>query len=243
MSVLGNIFGAVKDNVVAGAQVAAINVLDNKTKLQAGLREKEDNLNTAKEVAGRAEATAQGLEATYAKVKSELDEYKSAYDILKSQDKATPERKEILIKHLDAAESAKKQAEDARAYATEKVATLQSVADDLTKFKSAYEESQRNLERAESEAREATQREEDAKKLAGLSHGIDTDNIILGSMQAQTDKLRQQTATAKLSADALSHAVDSSGDDADMKAALAQVRGKSSSSVSDDDLEARLSKL
>ena len=245
--------GGQGDKIVDAVTVAAVR-WDPKTASLAQLREMEDDYDKANGLLQQIRQETVNFDKEIAVEQREYDDRKAAAQLLLSKQAAEPDeaRKAAYEKSISAIvadlearkprlEHDKEQAARMHAQLDTAQAAVEEKMQDLTEAKTRLADAERTMRLNELEAQRAKAEAERAAQLEGLrGKGSSGLNTALDAMQNAADKASRQAEAARAKADALGHAAKGPAGDANVAAALAEVRTGTSANASVADRLAHL---
>jgi hypothetical protein len=234
MSFLGNYLG-VQAKALHDGLVKTLVSFDPEGASEAQLAAYGDKVTELEGIAAKAETQAQADGKQAADLTADAERHIKAVELLEQQVAAEtdPARKAAKQKGLtqvsqDAErlvgelETAKASAADSRGYADQMKDAHRQAVEKWTTGKTRLSQAKRDQERARIEADRAQERKADRERASGLTSGLDTTDLAVNAMAANTQKFKEKAAGARLTTDALTA---SSEGDAEAQAALAAVSG------------------
>lgn len=245
--------GGQGDKIVDAVTVAAVR-WDPKTASLAQLREMEDDYDKANGLLQQIRQETVNFDKEIAVEQREYDDRKAAAQLLLSKQAAEPDeaRKAAYEKSIGSIvadletrkprlEHDKEQATRMHAQLDTAQAAVEEKMQDLTEAKTRLADAERTMRLNELEAQRAKAEAERAAQLEGLrGKGSSGLNTALDAMQNAADKASRQAEAARAKADALGHAAKGPAGDANVAAALAEVRTGTSANASVADRLAHL---
>jgi chromosome segregation ATPase len=245
--------GGQGDKIVDAVTIAAVR-WDPKTASLAQLREMEDDYDKANNLLQRIRQETVNFDKEIAVAQREYEDRKAAAQLLltKQNDEADPTRKASYEKSITGIvadlEARKPRLEHDRDQASRMHAqldTAQAAVEEkmtaLTEAKAALADAERQMKLNEMEAQRAKAEAERAAELEGLrGRNVSGLNTALNAMQGAADKAAREAEAARAKADALGHAAKGPNGDANVAAALAEVRTGASANASLSDRLAHL---
>lgn len=245
--------GGQGDKIVDAVTVAAVR-WDPKTASLAQLREMEDDYDKANGLLQQIRQETVNFDKEIAVEQREYDDRKAAAQLLLSKQAAEPDeaRKAAYEKSIGSIvadletrkprlEHDKEQAARMHAQLDTAQAAVEEKMQDLTEAKTRLADAERTMRLNELEAQRAKAEAERAAQLEGLrGKGSSGLNTALDAMQNAADKASRQAEAARAKADALGHAAKGPAGDANVAAALAEVRTGTSANASVADRLAHL---
>ena len=211
---------------------------------EAQLAEYGDKVHEMEGLAAKAEIQAQADAAQVAKLTASAEQHVNASALVEKQvtaetDPAAKARKQATLDKLNAdatailgdLESAHAAAKDSRGYADGLLAAHKQAVAKWTAGRSNLERAKREQDRARLDAARAQERKADAKRAAGLTTRIDTSDIVLNAMAANTAKYEQQAKGARLTTGELKSATAGDSDVAEALSAVSDAPAASATTA------------
>jgi chromosome segregation ATPase len=245
--------GGQGDKIVDAVTIAAVR-WDPKTASLAQLREMEDDYDRANNLLQQIRQETAAFDREIAAGQREYEDRKAAAQLLITKQAAEPDaaRKAAYEKSITAIvtdlEARKPRLEHDRDQASRMHAqldTAQAAVEEkmtaLTEAKAALADAERQMKLNEMDARRAKAEAERAAEIEGLrGRNVSGLNTALNAMQGAADRASREAEAARAKADALSHAAKGPAGDANVAAALAEVRNGTTANASIADRLAHL---
>lgn len=241
-----NFIGVKGDNAAAGV-VKALVQLDPESATIADLRTMEQDLDKAGGMIAKLRADLAHEQIEYDSIGGQYHELMAAAELLQKRiaDPGTAEAQrpslntslaslvekiEQMAPELD---RDKKDVESTRALLSEAEAVYQQKAEALTKAKKNLDSARHDLQHARIEEERSAERARQAAAVAGLGASPTSGlTVALNVMQQSAQEARQRAEAMNMKAQALSHLKEATADQ-NVAAALAEVRGTASKSLTD----------
>ena len=241
-----NFIGVKGDNAAAGL-VKAMVQLDPESATIADLRTMEQDLDKAGGMIAKLRADLAHEQIEYDSIGGQYHELMAAAELLQKRiaDPGTPEaqrqslnaslaslvqRVEHMAPELD---RDKKDVESTRALLSEAEAVYQQKAEALTNAKKNLDSARHDLQHARIEEERSAERARQAASVAGLARSPTSGlTVALNVMQQSAQEARQRAEAMNMKAQALGHLKEATADQ-NVAAALAEVRGTASQSLTD----------
>jgi chromosome segregation ATPase len=241
-----NFIGVKGDNAAAGL-VKAMVQLDPESATIADLRTMEQDLDKAGGMIAKLRADLAHEQIEYDSIGGQYHELMAAAELLQKRiaDPGTPEAQrqslnaslaslvqkvEHMAPELD---RDKKDVESTRALLSEAEAVYQQKAEALTNAKKNLDSARHDLQHARIEEERSAERARQAASVAGLATSPTSGlTVALNVMQQSAQEARQRAEAMNMKAQALGHLKEATADQ-NVAAALAEVRGTASQSLTD----------
>jgi len=245
--------GGQGDKIVDAVTIAAVR-WDPKTASLAQLREMEDDYDKANGLLQQIRQETVNFDKEIGAEQREYEDRKAAAQLLLAKQAEEPDeaKKASYEKSIAAIvtdlEARKPRLEHDKEQSTRmhtQLDTAQAAVEEkmtgLTEAKSALAEAERNMKLNEMDAQRAKAEAERAAQLEGLrGRNVSGLNTALNAMQGAADKAARDADAARAKADALGHAAKGPAGDANVAAALAEVRTGATANASISDRLAHL---
>lgn len=233
MSLLGNYLGVQVQALHDGIVKTVVN-FDPEGASEAQLAEYHNKVDQLADIAAKAMTQAAADAARVIQLQASFDQHmKAAASLDGSNEPAKQKALEKIVSDAETIsgdlESAKASAADSSGYADQMKAAHGQAVDKWKNGRTHLDQAKRDQERARQDAARAAQQTADAERAAGLIKGLNGGDIALDAMAANTARLKEKAASARLTSGALSTATE--GDDEAAKA-LAAAAGTSSAAGS-----------
>ena len=241
-----NFIGVKGDNAAAGL-VKAMVQLDPDSATVADLRTMEQDLDKAGGMIAKLRADLAHEQLEYDSIGGQYHELMAAAELLQKRiaDPGTPEaQRQSLnaslaslvqkIEHMaPELDRDKKDVESTRALLSEAEAVYQQKAEALTNAKKNLDSARHDLQHARIEEERSAERARQAASVAGLARSPTSGlTVALNVMQQSAQEARQRAEAMNMKAQALGHLKEATADQ-NVAAALAEVRGTASTSLTD----------
>jgi len=241
-----NFIGVKGDNAAAGL-VKALVQLDPDSATVADLRTMEQDLDKAGGMIAKLRADLAHEQLEYDSIGGQYHELMAAAELLQKRiaDPGTPEAQRQSLNASLAAlvqkiehmapelDRDKKDVESTRALLSEAEAVYQQKAEALTNAKKNLDSARHDLQHARIEEERSAERARQAASVAGLARSPTSGlTVALNVMQQSAQEARQRAEAMNMKAQALSHLKEATTDQ-NVAAALAEVRGTASTSLTD----------
>ena len=241
-----NFIGVKGDNAAAGL-VKAMVQLDPDSATVADLRTMEQDLDKAGGMIAKLRADLGHKQLEYDSIGGQYHELMAAAELLQKRiaDPGTPEaQRQSLngslaslvqkIEHMaPELDRDKTDVESTRALLAEAEAVYQQKAEALTNAKKTLDSARHDLQHARIEEERSAERARQAASVAGLARSPTSGlTVALNVMQQSAQEARQRAEAMNMKAQALGHLKEATADQ-NVAAALAEVRGTASTSLTD----------
>jgi chromosome segregation ATPase len=241
-----NFIGVKGDNAAAGL-VKAMVQLDPESATIADLRTMEQDLDKAGGMIAKLRADLAHEQLEYDSIGGQYHELMAAAELLQKRiaDPGTPEAQRqslnaslaALVQKIERMapelDRDKKDVESTRALLSEAEAVYQQKAEALTNAKKNLDSARHDLQHARIEEERSAERARQAASVAGLARSPTSGlTVALNVMQQSAQEARQRAEAMNMKAQALGHLKEATADQ-NVAAALAEVRGTASMSLTD----------
>jgi hypothetical protein len=217
-----HMFGSLFNNTLRDAHDGAMKLLAQQAPeatAAAGIEDLRQKAATLAARAAHAKIVAASSRAAADAAAAQVGKYIALADKLQTSDPATAEE---ALKHAEElhpqADQIESQAKEDDHFASEMATMAETAAKNLLSQQAQMQAAVHDQTLARQQSDAAASRLHDRQEAAGLIHGMDTTNLALDALKANTQKAQEQVAAANMQSDALGGAAGSSKLDAAMAA-------------------------